>query len=203
MSTLLSILSFFLLGFTQLLSYSSGPPNGFHGQSLNCTSCHSGSAITTTSMVSISGLPINYQPNTTYPLTLSLTGSNIRGFGFQLAVKSGISNVGSLSTSQSGVRVDNGYLEHTTRINTPISFNWTSPASSSGMVSFWVSSLATGGSSGTSGDQTYVYNKNLQESVSTYTQFELTVGNSKPQEDNFCSLDPHPNRNVKIYLLPI
>ena len=37
------------------------------------------------------------------------------------------------------------------------------------MVSFWVSSLATGGSSGTSGDQTYVYNKNLQESVSTYT----------------------------------
>ena len=37
------------------------------------------------------------------------------------------------------------------------------------MVSFWVSSLATGGSYGTSGDQTYVYNKNLQENVSTYT----------------------------------
>ena len=169
MPSLFSILSLFLIGSVQLLSYSSGPPNGFHGQSLNCTSCHSGSAISTTSMISISGLPTNYQPNTSYPLTLSLTGSNVRGFGFQLAVKSGISNVGSLSTSQSGVRVDNGYLEHTTRINTPISFNWTSPASSSGMVSFWVSSLATGGSSGTSGDQTYVYNKNLQESVSTYT----------------------------------
>ena len=127
MPSLFSILSLFLIGSVQLLSYSSGPPNGFHGQSLNCTSCHSGSAISTTSMISISGLPTNYQPNTSYPLTLSLTGSNVRGFGFQLAVKSGISNVGSLSTSQSGVRVDNGYLEHTTRINTPISFNWTSP----------------------------------------------------------------------------
>ena len=126
-------------------------------------------------MVSISGLPGNYQPNTVYPLTLSLSGSNARGFGFQLAVRSGNSNVGSLSTSQSGVRVDSGYLEHTTRISSPISFNWTSPGSSTGTVSFWVSSLATGGGSSTSGDQTYVYNQSLQESVSAYT-LSLTAG---------------------------
>ena len=126
-------------------------------------------------MVSISGLPGNYQPNTVYPLTLSLSGSNARGFGFQLAVRSGNSNVGSLSTSQSGVRVDSGYLEHTTRISSPTSFNWTSPGSSTGTVSFWVSSLATGGGSSTSGDQTYVYNQSLQESVSAYT-LSLTAG---------------------------
>ncbi len=171
MPIFLSILSFILLGAVQLFAYSSGPPNGYYGQSINCTSCHSGSAINTASMISISGLPGNYQPNTSYPLTLSLSGSNSRGFGFQLAVRSGNSNVGSLSTSQSGVRVDNGYLEHTTRINSPISFNWTSPASSSGTISFWVSSLATGGGSSTSGDQTYVYNQSLQESVSAYTLF--------------------------------
>jgi uncharacterized repeat protein (TIGR02543 family) len=161
--------SLFIVGVSQLFSYSSGPPNGYHGQSINCTSCHSGSALSTTSFITITGLPNNYEPNTSYPLTLSLSGSNSRGFGFQLAVKSGNSNVGSLATSQGGARVDSGYLEHTTRISSPISFNWTSPASSSGTVSFWVSSLATGGSSGTSGDQTYTFNKSVQQSASSYT----------------------------------
>jgi len=161
--------SFLLLGLVQLFSYSSGPPNGYHGQSMSCTSCHSGSALSTTSFITITGLPNQYEPNTTYPLTLSLSGTNSRGYGFQLAVKSGNSNMGSLATSQGGARVDSGYLEHTTRVSSPISFNWTSPASSSGTVSFWVSSLATGGSSGTSGDQTYVYNKIVQETANSYT----------------------------------
>ena len=168
-------ISSLLLGAVKLFAYSSGPPNGYHGQSINCTSCHSGSAINTMSMVSISGLPEKYQPNTSYPLTLSLSGSNSRGFGFQLAVRSGNSNVGTLSTSQSGIRVDSGYLEHTTRLNSTVSFDWVSPSSSSGDVNFWVSSLATGGSSGTSGDQTYIYNKSLSENISTYS-LSLTTG---------------------------
>ena len=175
MIVFLCTISSILLGAVQLYAYSSGPPNGYHGQSINCTSCHSGSAINTMSMVSISGLPENYQPNTSYPLTLSLSGSNSRGFGFQLAVRSGNSNVGTLSTSQSGIRVDSGYLEHTTRLSSTVSFDWVSPSSSSGDVNFWVSSLATGGSSGTSGDQTYIFNKSLSENISTYS-LSLTTG---------------------------
>ena len=175
MIVFLCTISSILLGAVQLYAYSSGPPNGYHGQSINCTSCHSGSAINTMSMVSISGLPENYQPSTSYPLTLSLSGSNSRGFGFQLAVRSGNSNVGTLSTSQSGIRVDSGYLEHTTRLSSTVSFDWVSPSSSSGDVNFWVSSLATGGSSGTSGDQTYIFNKSLSENISTYS-LSLTAG---------------------------
>ena len=101
MPVLFSILSFFLLGFTQLLSYSSGPQTVFTDNHLS-TSCHSGSAINTTSMVSISGLPRNYQPNTSY-LTLSLTGLNVWVW-IPTCSQKRISNVGSLSTSQSGVR---------------------------------------------------------------------------------------------------
>ena len=106
--------TFFLLGIfihNFLFSYSSGPPPGYHGQYVTCTSCHSGSAISGAGHVSISGLPSSYTPGSTYNLVLNLSASSARGYGFQMAVKDSSSFSGTLNTSHSGTLIDSNYLE--------------------------------------------------------------------------------------------
>ena len=165
--------TFFLLGIfihNLLFSYSSGPPSGYHGQYVTCTSCHSGSAISGVGHVSISGLPSSYTPGNTYNLILNLSASSARGYGFQMAVKDNSSFSGTLNTSHSGTRVDSNYLEHTRRVSdNAINFSWTAPSSNAGDVTFYLSALATGGSYGTSGDTTYVLSETVQQSSNDKT----------------------------------
>ena len=162
--------TFFLLGIfihNLLFSYSSGPPSGYHGQYVTCTSCHSGSAISGVGHVSISGLPSSYTPGNTYNLILNLSASSARGYGFQMAVKDNSSFSGTLNTSHSGTRIDSNYLEHTRRVSdNAINFSWTAPSSNAGDVTFYLSALATGGSYGTSGDTTYILSETVQASSS-------------------------------------
>ena len=153
-----------------LFSYSSGPPNGYHGQFSSCTSCHSGGSVSGGSHVSISGLPSSYTPGNTYNLILNLNASNARGFGFQMAVKDSSSFSGTLSTSHSGTRIDSNYFEHTTRVNdNAINFSWTAPSSNVGDVTFYLAALATGGYSGSSGDTTYIVSETVQPSSVSHT----------------------------------
>ena len=80
------ILSALLAG-SSLLGNSSNPPNGYHGESSNCASCHSGNLNTGDGSISISGLPSTYTPGQTYDLALTVLGTNSRGYGFQLFPK--------------------------------------------------------------------------------------------------------------------
>ena len=171
--------TFFLLGIfihNLLFSYSSGPPNGYHGQTSSCTSCHSGSATSGVNHVSISGLPSSYTPGNTYNLVLNLTASSARGYGFQMAVKDNSSFSGTLNTTYSGTRIDSNYFEHTTRVtDSAITFSWTAPSSNSGDITFYISALATGGSYGTSGDTTYILSETVPVSSTTKT-LSLSAG---------------------------
>ena len=170
---------FFLLGIfihDFLFSYSSGPPSGYHGQYVSCTSCHSGSAVSGVGHVSISGLPSSYTPGSTYSLVLNLTASSARGYGFQMAVKDNSSFSGTLNTSHSGTRIDSNYFEHTSRVtDSAINFSWTAPSSSAGDITFYLSALATGGASGTSGDTTYILSETVQASSTNHT-LSLSAG---------------------------
>ena len=60
-------------------------------------------------------ITLNYIPGQTYDLTALVSGTHVRGYGFQLIAKAGSSPSGSLAAVSSGMAISNGYAEHTTR----------------------------------------------------------------------------------------
>lgn len=127
------------------LANSDNPPTGKTGAPFdgNCNECHSGGNFDGT--VTVDGLPSTIEPNTTYPLMITLTptsGSPVRG-GFQLvSVDANNNNAGDLTpgNAQSGTEFLSGreYLEHRgAKIFTgggpaSWSFNWKSPVTAAG-----------------------------------------------------------------------
>ncbi|MBC7383506.1 MAG: T9SS type A sorting domain-containing protein [Bacteroidia bacterium] len=160
----LSLLCISTLTFT----YSSGPPGQYTNAPSegNCTSCHSGTAIssgTSWSAITLSGLPAGgYIPATTY--TLTLTGSTAASGknGFQLtaltssntAAGSFIAGTGS-STQTLSSRNYVGHNSSGTSLSS-FTFSWTSPSSSAGTLTFFASFNATNGDNSSSGDAVYV-----------------------------------------------
>ena len=159
---------FFLLLFfgwiasISLWGNSSNPPNGYHGESQNCSSCHSGNLNTGNGSISLTGLPSTYTPGQTYDLALTVLGTNSRGYGFQLIPKASGSTSGTLAAVSSGMAIENGAAEHRgTSISGSWNFQWTAPATDEGTVTFYASGLATGGSSGNDGDYVYTLSQNI------------------------------------------
>ena len=141
---------------------SSNPPNGYHGESQNCSSCHSGNLNTGNGSISLTGLPSTYTPGQTYDLALTVLGTNSRGYGFQLTPKANGSTSGNLAAVSSGMAIESGAVEHRgTSISGSWDFQWTAPATDEGTVTFYVSGLATGGSSGNDGDYVYTLSQNI------------------------------------------
>src|SRR6056300_1615808 len=105
------LILFFLGSWTSistLWGYSSNPPNGYHGESQNCSSCHSGNLNTGNGSISLTGLPENYNPGQTYDLALTVLGTNSRGYGFQLTPKANGSTSGNLVAVSSGMAIESG-----------------------------------------------------------------------------------------------
>ena len=80
---------------------SSNPP------SQDCASCHTGNINTGDGSISLSGLPLSYFPGQTYNLTLTILGTNSRGFGFQLSPSVNGTTSG-ISTATSDMAIENG-----------------------------------------------------------------------------------------------
>jgi len=134
-----------VLGVLAWLANASNPPTSRTGAPFDqgtCNDCHSGGSFNGT--VVVDGLPGTIDPNTTYPLTITLTatgGSPSRG-GYQLVVVDGNnSNAGDLSTvnGQSGTEFFSGreYMEHRgSKLfaggTVQWAFNWKSPLSANG-----------------------------------------------------------------------
>ena len=143
---------------------SSGPPDGHHGEVQNCTSCHNDSAQFRRWINPFVWITSNYIPGQTYDLTALVSGTHVRGYGFQLIAKAGSSPSGSLAAVSSGMAISNGYAEHTTRSTSGSwNFQWTAPSTNEGNVTFFASGLATGGLNNSSGDQVYTYSRTLLE----------------------------------------
>lgn len=163
-------------------TYESAPPNGYTnapGEG-NCSSCHSGTPITSGSvwggitLTRVGGSLAGITANSSNPMNLSFASSSSTKFGFQLCVlpasaSSSTASVGTLSagtsslvqtsTSSSPTRV---YLSHTSSGTAAPSgtaswnFNWITPGSYSGGATFYVVVNETNDNSGSSGDQIYV-----------------------------------------------
>ena len=130
-----------------------GYEGGVYNQASGC-GCHSGTTAPGAS-VSISGLPTNYDVNKLYQVTVSVSGgvSGSSG-GFSLEV-----DKGTLSTGFGLMLVNvNGQGNSATHSITGSSyrswsFEWTSPAAGSGIVTFEVAGMTTNGNGQNSGDR--------------------------------------------------
>ena len=148
-------------------SNSSNPPNGRTGAPGEgiCSNCHFGGGGFNGS-VSITGLPAVVDPNTTYPITVTVANPNgaAQRAGFQwVALNSANQNTGSISLAgpSSTITPSGGrtYHEHNPAqffgAGTSVSWtaNWTSPAapSSNDVLTFY-SAAVIGNGSGSSGD---------------------------------------------------
>ena len=164
-------INFLLVSFS--LSNSGGPSGNYANNAPsynNCTQCHGGSSVNSgNGNISITGLPNGgYVPGNSYSLIVNVTGTNSRGYGFQMASQVGNSNAGSfsLSSNSQNVELNGNRVQHSTRtITGEWIVDWLAPSSDIGDVTFSVSGLATGGSSSTGGDNVYTFSIDVPANV--------------------------------------
>ena len=155
--------------------------SGVNGVTCSTSGCHNDlPANVGSGAVSIGGLPSEWSPGTTYPLTVTVMHVGQSLFGFQMTtVDSSGADAGTF-TSGSGTQLDLGTpggIEHSfakAGTNTAtFSFDWTSPSSSStGDVRFNVAGNAANGNFASSGD--FIYSAETTVSAATtITQNEI------------------------------
>ena len=151
-----------------LLAFSSSPPlgkTGAPGEGL-CSDCHS-TVPDFTGTLAIGGLPATIFPETTYPITITITRNNSTPVkaGFQLvALNDNAINTGTLSNfgsnvgfASSGIR---NYVQHQNAKNfgsedvITYQFNWTSPAiAGTNNITLYASSVLANGSGSSFNDR--------------------------------------------------
>lgn len=150
----------------------------------NCTACHSGSVmdganVNILTISDASGPVTTYVPGNTYAVSLAMS-TNPQKKGFQATVLNSSDNMAgsfsaSMTTAISSLN-DRSYANHISASNTnSVSewlWDWTAPNSSTGDVTFYVSSNHANGNGSTSGDEIFL-------SQHTFT------------EDNGASVDEH------------
>src|SRR5262245_28639514 len=154
-----------------LFAFSTGPDPGVNGvfgsnQTCNMSGCHTGNPVNASGgSVSISGLPSTWTPSQTYPLTVTVSRTGQRLFGFQLSavVDSSTQQAGSLTVA-AGVKIVSTsgiqFAEHSSAKagsgSATFTVNWTAPANASaGTVRFNVAGNAANGDFTNQGDFIY------------------------------------------------
>lgn len=172
-----------------LFAYSFGPPPGFTGApgELSCTFCHIGAPLNPgDATLSVIGLPTDYQPGATYPLSATLSDAGHFRWGFQLVVKD-------TAQLQAGtiVRTDtvntqimtsfdgHQYLEQTSTGTFQGSsgpavwnFSWTAPPQGTGPVTFYAAGNVTNNDLFSSGDSIYTRSFSVPEMTTGVTREE-------------------------------
>lgn len=162
----------FLLALVSISSYTFTNESGPSGQYTNapgegnCTSCHTGSAIssgTAWSAITLSGIPAGgYIPNTTYSVTLAGSTAATSKNGFQVTALTSSNTVAGTFAAGTGSSIQTlsgrNYVNHNSSGTslTSFTFNWTAPATAVGTITFYVSFNATNSSSTSVGDAIYV-----------------------------------------------
>ena len=179
----------FLISF--IVGNSNGPPSGYANNApsfQNCTVCHSGTANSGNGSIQFLGLPSFYIPGETYPIEIFVSGSNDRGYGFQAASMKNDAAVGtfSLSSSSNFSEINGNFIQQSSRnLEGSWVFDWIAPNSDIGEITFSASGLATGGSSGYSGDDIYTTEVFISaQPLSIRSVFEVS---------NFFLHDNYPN----------
>ena len=138
-----------------LWAFSSGPPlahTGDFGQpSCNTSGCHQGNPLNATGgSLTITGVPAEYSPGATYPITVTIDRTNMRQWGFELSarVATGGAQAGNLVVTNGNLTQVNSeagiqYITHTFNGSYPDdagpkswTFNWVAPATAVGAIRF-------------------------------------------------------------------
>lgn len=169
---------------TILLAYNSGPPDGRTGApgESNCTvGCHSGNALNSGGgSLTINGVPDNYQLDSTYTITVTISQTGINKFGFEATAKKISDNVpaGTL-TAGTGSQISGTYIKHnfsgTAGSNNSKSwtFTWKAPSSDVGEIKFYIAGNAANGNGSNTGDYIYITSKStLSPEVTSVAELE-------------------------------
>jgi PKD repeat protein len=144
------------------------PPIAYTGATneSNCTACHAGIAQTSGpnwDAITLSGLPAGgYVPNTLYTLTLSggVAATAKNGFSMTALTPTNAMAGTFAPGTNSGLQIGGGfgrtYINHTFTSGSSFVFNWTSPSSSVGTITFYLSWNSTNSNNHIAGDVVYV-----------------------------------------------
>ena len=149
----------------------------------NCTACHSSYAPNSGGgSVKFSGLPANYTPGQTIPVTVTVAQPNAVVFGFQFVALDNLNlQAGGYALpaqTPAQLQILNGqingatrsYVEHTSNGIYPPqgvyetkswTFNWVAPATRKGRVTLYAAGNGANGDGSTSGDYIYTTSRNV------------------------------------------
>jgi hypothetical protein len=142
-----------------LMSNSGGKSGAFSGSpgdgGTTCTGCHSGGNFGASVAITHNIPDTGYLLDTNYNVTVSAS-SSASEHGFQMTAEkvSDDSKIGTLiAGSTSSLTNGNANITHTNSSNSSWSFQWKSPATDEGRVTFFGALVAANGNGGFTGDQ--------------------------------------------------
>jgi hypothetical protein len=163
-----------------LFAYEFGPPAAHTGDfsEPTCTECHTSFPLNATGgTLTVTGVPAQYQPGQTYPITVTIAKSGQRKWGFELSVRviSTKQQAGTLVVingdtqiqTQAGIQ----YIEQTqtsySNSKSTWTFNWVAPATAVGDVRFSCAGNAANGDLTQLGD--FIYTTTATSSAASAT----------------------------------
>ncbi|MBN4065913.1 T9SS type A sorting domain-containing protein [Candidatus Amoebophilus asiaticus] len=167
-----------LLSYQIVTTYSSGPPGGRTGAPGDATcisiGCHTGTVNTGsgTPSITIGGGDTTYMASQTYTITVSITQTGITKFGFQIVVldannnNTGTITITNTTKTQTAVLSGRIYAEHKSAgtSSSSWSFDWTSPSTDVGAITFFAAFVAANGDLTSSGDLIYTTSSTISPS---------------------------------------
>jgi hypothetical protein len=194
---------FFAIGAFALLTsethYSSASPGaktGSPGDGASCTQCHSGSTINVDGWIESNIPESGYVDGETYTFTLTATHEGVSRFGFEATVED--ANNAKVGTIMVTNAIENTLVNASHAITHKFagtsptgdtktwSFDWTAPASGTGIVTIYAAFNAANGNGMTSGDKIY---------LSSLEIIENTVGVESIIAKNPITIYPSPFEN--------
>ncbi|MDA9339557.1 T9SS type A sorting domain-containing protein [Polaribacter sp.] len=155
-----------------LMSNSGGKTGAFSGSpgdgGTSCTSCHSGGSFGASVAITHNIPDTGYLLNTNYDVTVT-GSSSASSHGFQMTAEkvSDNSKIGTLiAGSTSSLTNGNANITHSNASNNSWSYQWKSPATDEGRITFFAALVAANGNGATSGDQVVTGNSGQISSLS-------------------------------------
>ncbi len=187
-------LLFYISIITILFSYPDEPPNGKSGApgEGTCADCHNSYDLNSgTGSISILNVPENYEINETYTLSVEITHPSQIRWGFELSAKLSDGNQGgTIIISESGYTQFSLSDNNITYIKQNLygtyngqsgpvvwSFDWISPISDQGDITFYVSGLAANGNGNKYQDYVYTTSSNISPNILIYGCMDITACN--------------------------
>lgn len=194
-----SVNFFFFLFFLSSLVYASAtnPPNGRTGAPptfASCTECHTSFSLNSgNGSLRINGLPDYYVAGQTYSLQIELADPGQSRWGFQTtSLTTENTRAGTLirtltthTNLEGGTGTNPQYLEHTSTgtyagtANGPVfwPFQWTAPATNSGVVTFYIAGNVANNNGNNSGDYIYTRQFPIPEYTTPSVLTSLSISN--------------------------